>query len=143
MRDGEAGDGDSGDDVGLEGLESVARGPLEYGDEVLHPQHQFPGERLVLELPEWVVGEEGFFHCGFHHLVERLRRRRLHFPTALLPLIIAISAHTVLVNQLSCVSRKMVNQCLERKGRPVKLCFLGFRFLKCGTLLRLDNLVVG
>nr|GLL43677.1 Os06g0143750 [Ipomoea trifida] len=117
LRDGEAGDGDSGDHVGLEGLESVARGPLEYGDEVLHPQHQFPGERLVLELPEWVVGEEGFFHGGFHHLVERLRRRRLHFPAALLPLIIAISAHTVLVNQLSCVSEKMVNRlsCVSRE----------------------------
>lgn len=79
LRDGKAGDGDSGDEVGLEEVEGVAGGPLEDGDEVLQGEDEGSGGWLVLELLEGVVGEEGFLEGGFEGLEEGFFGRNLDF----------------------------------------------------------------
>lgn len=38
LRDGQTGDGDTGDEVGFEEVEGVARSPFEEGDEVFEPE---------------------------------------------------------------------------------------------------------
>lgn len=84
LGDGEAGDGDPGDEIGLEELESVARAPLKDGQDILESEDEFSGGWLVLELPQRVVREESLLHGVLESRNERLWRgnrhsvRRLH-----------------------------------------------------------------
>ncbi|BAS96116.1 Os06g0143750, partial [Oryza sativa Japonica Group] len=89
LRDGEAGNGEAGDDVGAEEAEAVVGAPMEDGEEVLQREHQPPRGRLVLELVERVVGEEHLRQplpqrlrrrppLRHRHLVQLRRRRRRH-----------------------------------------------------------------
>lgn len=89
LRDGEAGNGEAGDDVGAEEAEAVVGAPMEDGEEVLQREHQPPRGRLVLELVERVVGEEHLRQplpqrlrrrppLRHRHLVQLHRRRRRH-----------------------------------------------------------------
>lgn len=64
LRDGQTGDGDTSDEVGFEEVESVTRSPIKKGDEVFKPEKDLGGQRLVFELFERVIGEEGFFEIG-------------------------------------------------------------------------------
>lgn len=64
LRDGEAGDGDTGDEVGFEEVEGVVRSPFENGDEVLEPEEDLGWKRLVFELSERVIREEGLLEIG-------------------------------------------------------------------------------
>lgn len=99
LRDGEAGYGDAGNEVGLQELEGVARTPFENGKKVLKSQYDFPRSRLVLELTEWIVGEECLFQRRLERFRERLRRWNLNTVDALHPrrrvLVVAVShAHS-------------------------------------------------
>ena len=58
LGDGEAGNGEAGDGVGAEEAEAVVGAPVEDGEEVLQREHELPGQGLVLELVQGVVGEE-------------------------------------------------------------------------------------
>ena len=78
LRDGEAGDGDAGEEVVLELAEGVARRPLEGRDEVLEPAPRALGGRERPEPPERVVGEERLREARPQHLRERPLRRQVH-----------------------------------------------------------------
>ena len=56
MRDGEAGDGDSGDAIVEECLESVGGKPVEERDEVFEGSPGRSSWRLASTLSEWVIG---------------------------------------------------------------------------------------
>ena len=60
LRDGEAGNGDAGDEVRLEGAQRVGRRPLQDREEVAERRHRAPsGPVLPHHRAERVVGEEG------------------------------------------------------------------------------------
>ena len=78
LRDGEAGDGDAGEEVVLELVEAVVRRPLERRHEVLE---RAPGPGLGrerAEAAERVVGEEGLREARPQRLHEGPSRREVH-----------------------------------------------------------------
>lgn len=62
LRYAEAGDGEAGDQVPLELAEGVAPAPVQHREEVHQAEPQLLGPRLVLVLPQRVVGEERLLH---------------------------------------------------------------------------------
>jgi hypothetical protein len=78
LRYGEAGNGEAGDEVGLEEREGVAGRPVQDGEQVLDRHEPLRPQRLPLERPERVVGEEGLLHPRLHLARRALRRRRRH-----------------------------------------------------------------
>lgn len=56
--DGEAGNGETRNDIRPQEFETVIRPPLEDGEEKLKTQKQFLEPRLVLESVEWIIREE-------------------------------------------------------------------------------------
>jgi hypothetical protein len=79
LRDGEAGDGDAGDEVGLEGGQRVGRRPLEEREEVAQRGHgPPPGPALPHHPAERVVREEGLLEVPAERVQERPRRRHRH-----------------------------------------------------------------
>lgn len=62
LRYAEAGDGEPGDKVPLELAEGVVPAPVQHREDVLQAEPQLLGPRLVLVLPQRVVGEEGLLH---------------------------------------------------------------------------------
>lgn len=71
----ETSNGNPRNDVGFEKSEAVIGCPLENGEEELQPQNQPSKPRLVLELMEWVVGEEDLGEAVAELLRGGLRRR--------------------------------------------------------------------
>jgi hypothetical protein len=78
LRDGEAGDGDPGEEVVLELAGGVARRPLQGRHEVLERAPRARGGRARPQAPERVVGEERLGQARPHRLHERLPRRQVH-----------------------------------------------------------------
>jgi hypothetical protein len=79
LRDGEAGDGDAGDEVGLEGAQRVRRRPLEEREEVAQRGQRPPrGPALPHHGAERVVREEGLLEVRPESVQERPRRRHRH-----------------------------------------------------------------
>jgi hypothetical protein len=78
LRNGEAGNGEAGDEVGLEERQGVARHPVQDGEEVPDRHEPLRPRRLPLERPERVVGEEGLLHPHLHLARRAPRRRRRH-----------------------------------------------------------------
>lgn len=64
LGDGEAGDGDAGEKVGLKLGEGVLGCPLQYGNEVLHQAACGGAPRLVLQMPKWIVRQERLLEVG-------------------------------------------------------------------------------
>lgn len=60
LRNGEAGNGEAGDEIRAEKGEVVGWGPLENGEEILKREDEPFEGGLVLETVERVVGEEDF-----------------------------------------------------------------------------------
>ncbi|KAG6504228.1 hypothetical protein ZIOFF_036559 [Zingiber officinale] len=83
LGDGEAGNGDAGDEVRLEEGEGVGGSPVKDGEEVLDAEHEFPPRRLVAELPERVVREERLLQVRPEGVQERPHRRNRHTPREL------------------------------------------------------------
>lgn len=75
LGDGEAGDRDAGEEVVPEQFQVVLREPFEDRDEVL--QRLLEG-LLPLELPEGVVGEQGFLDMGLEGGAEASRAGEVH-----------------------------------------------------------------
>lgn len=79
LRDGEAGDGDAGDEVRLEGAEPVGRDPFQEREEVAERGHGAPAEAALPDHgPERVVGEEGLLEVRPERVQERPRLRHRH-----------------------------------------------------------------
>jgi hypothetical protein len=79
LRDGEAGNGDAGDEVGLEGAERVGGRPLQEREEVPERSRRAPpGAALPHHGPERVVREEGLLEVGAERVQERARLRQRH-----------------------------------------------------------------
>ena len=75
LRNGEAGNGDTGDEIRFQEPKIITRPPFHYREKVLQTQNNLPPRRLVLELPERVVGEKRLLKRILQRLDERLRRR--------------------------------------------------------------------
>ncbi|BAS82416.1 Os03g0161302, partial [Oryza sativa Japonica Group] len=79
LGDGEAGNGDAGDEVGLEGAEGVRRRPLHEREHVPERRRRAPpAPALPPHHPERVVRQECLLHVPPQRLQERLRRRHRH-----------------------------------------------------------------
>lgn len=79
LRDGEAGDGEAGEEVGEEEAKIVSGKPFEDGDEVLYAfLESTNGSVFILELPQGVVWKKGFFHPRLQLRHEPPRRREAH-----------------------------------------------------------------
>lgn len=85
LRNGEAGDGDAGEEIVLEEGEGVGGEPSQYRDEILKGLHRPTTQRrLRLELLERVVGEEGLLQLRTEYAHEASRRTPVHAPGILL-----------------------------------------------------------
>jgi hypothetical protein len=90
LRDGEAGDGDAGEEVVLELVEAVVRRPLQRRHEVLERAPRALPRRERREAAEGIVGEEGLREARPQRLREGPPRREVHpFRHAVVAVVIA------------------------------------------------------